>query len=98
MEDIKQDIQDATSDYLVSTYITGKSLLDTPDDTIKYIKTFLQPHQYYSEYNTTQDHLTHDLRAEARTTTAVNATAFTPNTGVPTIPLYNSTEEPSIKQ
>ena len=53
MEDIKQDIQDATSDYLVSTYITGKSLLDTPDDTIKYIKTFIHPHHSYSIFYTT---------------------------------------------
>ena len=56
-EDTKQDIQDATSDYLVSTPIPEKNILDTSDNTINYIKAFIQPHHSYSESHTNQDHL-----------------------------------------
>ena len=38
MEEIKKDIQDATSNYLVNTPTPTNNLLDTDDDTIKYIK------------------------------------------------------------
>ena len=89
MEETKRDIQDATSDYLVNTPTPNTHLLDNADDTIKYIKAFLQPHQYYSEppttpiskfsSPTTQEHLTADLRAEARATTAATATTSAPN-------------------
>ena len=87
MENTKQNIQGATSDYLVSTPTPDRHLLNTTDDTIKYIKEFIQTHHSYSEYPTTQDHPIPDIRAEARATTAATATAFTPNAGRPTFPL-----------
>ena len=95
MEDIKQDIQDSTSDYLVCTPIPENNILSTADYTINYIKEFLQPHRSYSKSQTTQDHITTDIRAELSTTAFVATTASSPNTGSPTIPLSNSTEEPS---
>ena len=71
MEDIKQDIQDATSDYLVNTHTPDTNILDTSDDTIEYIKSFLHPHHPYLEPPTTpisafssldaQEHLTTDI-------------------------------------
>ena len=47
MEDIKQDIQDATSNYLVSISTPDTNILDNTDNTVKCIKSFLQPHHYY---------------------------------------------------
>ena len=41
IENIKQDIQYATSDYLTSTPIPDKNLLNNSYYTIKYINTFL---------------------------------------------------------
>ena len=41
MKDTNQDIQDATSDYCVSTYTPDGNILDTSDDTIKYIDSFI---------------------------------------------------------
>ena len=93
MEDIKQDIQDITSDCLVSAPIPDKNLFDATDDTINYIKEFIQPYHSYSESCTNQANLTSGIRAEARATTAVTATVFTPKEGIPTNPLSNPTEE-----
>ena len=95
MEDIKKDIQDANSNYLVSTHAPDKNLLDKADDTINFIKKFLHPHHSYSESLTTQYYLTPDIRAEACATTTATSTESAPNVGSPTIPLSNSTEEPS---
>ena len=44
MEDIKQDIQDTTFNYLVNTHKPNTRLLYTADDIIKYIKVFLHTH------------------------------------------------------
>ena len=93
MEEINQDIQDATSSYLVNNPTPNKNLLYTADDTIKYIKVFLQPHNSYPEppinpigqfsYPTIQYHLTPDISAEGRTTTAVPYTASARNVSSP---------------
>ena len=53
MEYIKQDIQDTIYNYLVNIPIPNNNLLNTNDDTIKYIKEFLQPHHSYTEPLTT---------------------------------------------
>ena len=107
MKYTKQDIQDATSDYLVNTPTPDTNILDTTDDTIDYIKEFLQPRHYYTEPTTTptshfysptnQYHLTPDLRADSRNTTTATATETSslPNASSPTNSLSNSTEEPS---
>ena len=95
MEDTKKDIQDVNSNYLVSAPIPDKNLFDTADDKINYIKEFIQPYHSYSEYQTAQANLTSDIKSEARATTAVTATAFTPKEGIPTNPLSNFTEESS---
>ena len=91
MEDIKHDIQDATSDYLDNTPIPEKNILDIDDDKIKYIKGFIHPRHSYSEPHTTQDHCTTDLRAEVCTVTAATAPAIMINVGIPTNPLSNYT-------
>ena len=62
MEDIKQDIQGTTSNYLVDTSTNDTNLLDTADDTMNYIKAFIQPHHSYPESLTTQDYLIPDIR------------------------------------
>ena len=95
MEYIKQDIQDATFYYLISTHIPDTNLLNTADDTIKYIGGFIQTHHSYSEPQTTQDHLTTDLRAEALSTTTATVTVIASNTGISTSTLSNSYEESS---
>ena len=92
MEYIKQYIQDATSYYLVNTSTANTNLLDTADDTITYIRAFLQPCHYYPESPTTQDHLTPDISTEACAPTSATATASAPNASSPTNPLSNSTE------
>ena len=94
MEDIKQDIQHATSDYLINTPTPHKNLLDTADETIIYIKTFLQPNYSYPKpltasiiqfpYPNTQYHITPDIMAEERATTSATNTAPAPNTSIPT--------------
>ena len=53
MEDINQDIQDATSYYLVNTLTTSTNILDTVDEKIKYIKAFLYNHHSYPKPPTT---------------------------------------------
>ena len=95
MEDIKKDIQYATSYHLVNTPTPDKNILDTADDTINYIKAFLQPHHSYYLSSTTQYHLTPDPRKELRATTYATATASAPNAGISTSPLLKSIEEPS---
>ena len=95
MEEIKQDIKDATSDYLISTPIPDITILRKYDDTIKYIKELIQLHHYYYEYQTTQDRLTSYLRSEARANTAAAATELAPIAGSPTRHLSNPAEEPS---
>ena len=92
MEGIKQDIQDVTSYYLVKTHIPDKNLLGTADEKIKYIKSFIHPRHSYSYSQTTQYHLTPNIRAEARSTSADNATTFATNVDRPTILLSNSNE------
>ena len=87
MEYTKQDIQDTTTNYLVNTPTPDTNILNNVDDTIKYIKEFLQPHHYYPESPTNQDNITPDIRAEARDITAANANASTHNTIRPTAPL-----------
>ena len=47
MEEIKQDIQNSTSNYLVNIPVSNTNLIDTSDDTIKYIKVLLQAHHSY---------------------------------------------------
>ena len=94
MEQIKQYIQDATSDYLVNITTPNTNLLDTADDTIKYIKAFFQACHSYPGPPTTptsqfsspdaQEHITPDLRAEAHTTTYSTDTASVPNVISPT--------------
>ena len=93
MKYTKQDIQDATSDYLVNTPTPDTNILDTTDDTIDYIKEFLQPRHYYTEPTTTptshfysptnQYHLTPDLREELCASTSVTASASAPNRSIP---------------
>ena len=105
IHDINQDIQEATSDYLVNILTPNTNLLDTNDYIINYIKKFLQPHHYYPKpltisisqfYSpTTQYHLTPYLRAESRATPYATVTESTPNTSSPGTPLSNSTEYPS---
>ena len=90
MEEIKKDIQDATSDSLVSTPTPDKNFLNTNDYTINYINTLLHPRNSYLEPMTTPISqfyslntkycLTPKLRAEARTTTSDTATSSAPNT------------------
>ena len=85
LEDTKQDIQDATSDYLVNTPTPNKKILNTADDSIKYINKFLQPHLSYPKplttsisnltSPTTQYHLNADIREEVHVATAATATA-----------------------
>ena len=72
-------IQDTTSDYLVSTHIPDKNLLNNADDKIKHIKEFIQPRHSYYESQTTQYHLTPYFRAELLATTAATSNASTPN-------------------
>ena len=87
IEYINQDLQDATSNYLVSISTPDTNLLDTTDETIKYIKSSIQPHHYYTEYTTTQDRLTPDISTEERATTSATSTASAPTTSSPTNPL-----------
>ena len=47
MEYIKKRIQDAASNYLVSISTPDTNILDNTDNTVKCIKSFLQPHHYY---------------------------------------------------
>ena len=47
VEYIKHYIQYITSDYIVNIPTPNTNLLDTTDDTIEYIKAFLQPHHSY---------------------------------------------------
>ena len=54
LENIKQNIQDATFYYLVNTHIPENNLIYTADYTIKYIKEFLHPIHSYSESQMTQ--------------------------------------------
>ena len=49
MDDIKQDIQESTSGYLVNTSTPNTNLLGAANYTIKYIKAFLQPLRPYPE-------------------------------------------------
>ena len=68
MADTKQDIQEDTSYRLSSTPTPNTNLLDTNNDTIKYIKAFINPLHSCTEpltnpisqfsSPTTQDHLT----------------------------------------
>ena len=105
MEYINQDIQDATFNCLVNTPTPNKNLLDNSDDTINYIKEFIQPHHYYPEHPTTQTsrfysptnqyHLNTNLRTEARSTTTVTDIVSAPNVHRPTTPLTKFNEEPS---
>ena len=95
MEYIKQDIQDATSYYLVTTSTPDTNIVDTAGGTINYIKAFLQPHHSYHESPTTQYHITPDISTEARAPNTATATASMPNASSPTNPLSNSTKEPS---
>ena len=53
MEEPKWDIQDSTSDYLVNTPTHNTNILNKDDDTINYIKAFLQPRHSYSEPHNT---------------------------------------------
>ena len=97
MEDIKKNIQDATSNYFVGTPISEK-ILYIAEDTTKYTKAFIQSYHSYYKSKTSQDRLTPDIRSEARAATAATATATTsvPDADSSTIPLSNSTDEPSI--
>ena len=97
MEDTKQDIQDATSNYLVKTPTPDTNILDTTDATIQYTEAFLQPHHYYPEPTTnpisqfysptTQIHLTTDTGAEASDATAAIDTESTSKMSSPKPPL-----------
>ena len=86
MEVINQDIQYATSDYLVSTPTPEINILYIADDIINHIKTSIQNHRYYTESLTKQNHLTPGIRADARSTTSATYTASAPNTSSTTSP------------
>ena len=92
MEYIKQDIYNATYNYLVSRPTPDKNILDTADYAINYIKKFLQFHQSYPESTTTRYHLTPGIIAEASATTDFTATLYAPNVSIHIRPLSNSTE------
>lgn len=112
MEEISQEIQDATTDYLINSPSTNINLLDTVDETINYIEALLQTnHSYPGPMYTPnskipsisdREHLTPDLRAESRATTADTDTTFVTNMGsadtmstlYPAEPISDSTEEP----
>ena len=109
MEEINQDIQDITSNYVfnISTNNT------TADNTINNIKEFLQDHNSYSVPPTTPisqfspptawEHIIYGIIEEGLTTTAATASASAPNKIIPNTmstldpeaPLSDPTEEPS---
>ena len=62
MEETNQDIQDTNSAYFVNTYTTNTTLLDTSDETIKYIEELIHPLYSYPECPTNQDHINPDIR------------------------------------
>ena len=105
LEDTKQDIQDATSDYLVNTPTPNKKILNTADDSIKYINKFLQPHLSYPKplttsisnltSPTTQYHFNADIREEVHVATAATATESARNASSHAKPLKLYTEESS---
>ena len=47
MEEIKKDIQDATNSYIINIPSPNTNLLDTDDNTIKYIQALIQDHHSY---------------------------------------------------
>ena len=47
LEEISQEIQDVTSNYLVNITIPNTNPLDTADETINYIRSFFQARHYY---------------------------------------------------
>ena len=73
----------------ISTPILDTDLLDNSNDTIKYIKAFLFPHDKYSETQTTKYHLTTDLIAEAHATTAATTNVI--------LPLHRHPYNPHVK-
>ena len=113
MEEIRQEIQDSNYNYLFNIYTPNTNILDSPDETINYIEAFLKTRHSDTGTPTTpiiqiaypdaQEHITPDIRAEARANTIVTATASALNASSPTnistldpeSPLSCSTEEPS---
>ena len=80
MEEIKQEIQDDTSNYLFNIPTPNENLRDTTDEITNYIYASPQDHHSYTlPMNTpiihiysiaAQEHLTTDIISEARTATA----------------------------
>ena len=85
MEEIRQDIQVATSDYLINSPTYNKNILDAVDETISYIEALLQAHHSYtgpttnpiSQLNSSDswERLTTDIRPETLATTTDTDTA-----------------------
>ena len=93
LDEIKQDTQDATSDYLVKTPTPNKNLPDNTYVKIRFIKAFLQTHQSCPTPPTkpvskcfpptSQEHITPDIRSEVRDTKSATDTESAPNLSSP---------------
>ena len=95
MEEIRQEIQVATSNYLVSIPTPNTNIIDAADKKPNYIEAFFQAHNSYPGPLATpishisspyaQEHLTPNIILEARATTTATATASVPNLSNPDI-------------
>ena len=92
MEDIKQYIQNVTSDSNFNTSTPDPNILDTAYDTPNYIKEFLQPHYSYNDSPTTQDNLNTDIRTEDHDPIYDTTNALDPNASSTATLLSNSTK------
>ena len=80
-----EEIQEATSHYLVKIPTPNTNIMDTADQKMNYIESFLQDYDSYPgpptkpinniSYPSAKEHLTPDLIAEVSATTADTVTA-----------------------